>query len=110
MIRKGLIPGVLVIAVFAVPLLAACAAPAQKKPPPTFTSQLIADGYRRVVKDGQELYCREDNVLGTRVARGEVCHTVAQLENMRRGSDEMMRGINNSGVGPPPSNQALAPR
>ncbi len=48
-------------------------------------------GYRLVVTDGNEMWCRPDEVLGSKVRRADVCFTAAQLEATRRSSEEFMR-------------------
>jgi hypothetical protein len=66
---------------------------------PTALRAAATAGYRRVVRDGQELYCRQDEILGTKIQRGEICRTGAELERMRLNSDEFMRRIGDA-VGP----------
>jgi len=42
--------------------------------------QVTINGYRRVVSNGQELFCRNDVIVGSHLKRKEVCRTQAQLE------------------------------
>ena len=94
----------------ALAMCAACASapPAPSRPgeavPPaapatTALRETATAGYRRVVRNGQELYCRKDDVLGTKIQRGEICRTGAELERMRLNSDDFMRRIGDA-VGP----------
>lgn len=103
-------PAFITVAAAATLLLAACAAspttttpappiqaaaPTAKAPAANAVTVAATEGYTRVVKDGRELYCRPDEVLGSRVSR-EVCRTAAELENARRNSDDYMRGVQNA--------------
>jgi hypothetical protein len=91
----------------AVTLVACATGPATAPAPKPASTQTQAgvDGYRRVVKDGQELFCRQEDVLGSRVQRGEVCQTVAQIENSRRNTDTFLRNVQ-SAIG---SSQSTTP-
>lgn len=90
--------------------LVACATNPPATPAPTIVSpqakaqaqvQPGVDGYRRVVKDGQELFCREEGVLGSRVQRGEVCQTAAQIATNRRNTDAFLHNAQGAaGAGP----------
>lgn len=73
---------------------------------PAMTAQKASAtaGYRRVVRNGRELYCREDVVLGSKISRGEVCRTSAELENAQRNTDDFMRGVRSTaGESAPPT-------
>ena len=49
------------------------------------------NGYKRQVKDGQELYCREDDVLGSRVKGRLICYTAIELAERQQTADELLR-------------------
>lgn len=57
----------------------------------TSPATTAVDGYRRVEREGQVLFCRPDEVLGSKVRRSDVCYTEEQLAAARRNSQEFMR-------------------
>lgn len=48
------------------------------------------NGYRRVVKNGQELFCRREAVTGTRTRTNDTCLTQAQLDAQIRSAREFI--------------------
>jgi hypothetical protein len=50
-------------------------------------------GYRRVMKDGVEYYCRAPVVTGSRMQRAETCMTKEQLEEMAEESEDFVRSL-----------------
>jgi hypothetical protein len=51
----------------------------------------VPDGYRRVVMDGKEYFCRTQAVPGFRVQKTEVCLTRVELEAERENVQTLMR-------------------
>lgn len=64
-------------------MLAACAAPG---------SSSSGESYQRVVRDGRELYCRQEDVPGTKAQR-EVCRTAGELASARKISADFQRSM-----------------
>lgn len=50
-------------------------------------------GYRRVVINGQERYCRIETPTGSRVKKGEVCLTRAQLQAEQDSSRQLIENL-----------------
>ena len=75
--------------------LTACAsqAPATSSAPvsaaatPQSDATSIPKGYRRVVRDGEERFCRYDNKTGSRTEKIEVCLTQAELQAEQSGDE-----------------------
>ncbi len=73
--------------------LVACAsqgpanAPVTPAAAPKNDTTSIPKGYRRVVRDGDELFCRYDNKTGSRTEKIEVCLTRAELQAEQSGDD-----------------------
>jgi hypothetical protein len=53
----------------------------------------VAGGYRRIMKEGVEYYCRSPVVTGSRMQRAETCLTKAQLEAMAEQSEAFVRSL-----------------
>src|SRR5512134_1407628 len=49
-----------------------------------------AAGYKLVNKDGKELYCKKEMVTGSRLATRTRCLTLAQLEEQRNATKDML--------------------
>lgn len=68
-------------------------------------------GYRRVVVNGQELYCRNDLATGSHTKRTPACGTLAQVQAEQMAArnllDEMIR--RDATVLPPPANMGAMP-
>jgi hypothetical protein len=47
-------------------------------------------GYRLEMRRGEKIYCRNEEVLGSRLAGRKVCGTVEELENREHLSQEMI--------------------
>ena len=67
---------------------AASAGPASAASVPTVEKK-VPSGYRRVKRDGRELYCRSVVTLGSRFPE-EMCFTREQLEEIARRTDSTM--------------------
>ena len=63
---------------------ASASAAAKTRPPP---------GYRLVVKDGTEYYCRYEPVVGSRTLRDEICLTKEQMAQGQKGLDDFERQV-----------------
>ena len=50
-------------------------------------------GYRLVVKDGTEYYCRYEPVVGSRTLRDEICLTKEQMAQGQKGLDDFERQV-----------------
>ncbi len=87
----------------AVSALAACATPAPQTAVPTSTGETGATGveqasksspdYRRVTRNGQELYCRRQKVTASLTRVVETCLTAAQLEAQRTGAQDYVNKV-----------------
>jgi hypothetical protein len=56
-------------------------------------------GYRRSVVDGKQLYCKTEQVTGSRVQRQEQCFTRAQLEAKQKSAEDYIHQLQqNSGT------------
>lgn len=93
----------------AVSVLAACAAQPQAGSAPAASAapaavaltsgqaatsdskKLPTSGYRRVVKDGTEYFCKRETATGSRTQVFDQCLTEAQLTAMRDGSQDFVR-------------------
>jgi hypothetical protein len=87
------------------PAAAATPAPAIAATPPTTSATgasheataaidpreklLRLKGYRLEMRHGEKMYCRSEEVLGSRLAGRKVCGTVQELENREHLSQEM---------------------
>jgi uncharacterized lipoprotein YbaY len=92
--------------------LVACAteAPAPAPAPDTHSLALVkptADahpglktgGYQRKVVDGQEMYCKNDLMLGSRVQReGEKCYTADQLQQIQEATAQYIDSVQGHGT------------
>jgi hypothetical protein len=61
-------------------------------------STKIPSGYRRVVMNGQERFCRREPVTGSRAQVPEVCLTKAQLDAESDGSQDFMHRMQQGGT------------
>jgi len=52
-------------------------------------------GYRRVVRNGEEYFCKREGVTGSRVASTEVCLTQAEMQTIRERSQDDLRDMQN---------------
>ena len=69
---------------------ATASASAPKKTP-------IPSGYRRVVTNGEEKFCRTDPVPGSRAERVEVCRTAEQLKADAERSQDYLQRVQSTG-------------
>jgi len=59
----------------------------------------IPKGYKRVVRNGEERFCRNDPVPNSRVQKQEVCLTQTELEAEQRGTQDFIQNVQrNSGT------------
>lgn len=57
-------------------------------------------GYQKKVVDGQEMYCRNDLVTGSRTQReGEKCYTADQLQEIQDNSQKFIDAVQAHGAG-----------
>ena len=80
-------------------LLSACASgpPATSKPAavadtPTKGNN-IAVGYRRVMRSGEEYFCKKEPVTGSRTDTNETCLTQAQMDAAQKNTQDMLQRI-----------------
>jgi hypothetical protein len=50
-------------------------------------------GYRHVVMNGEDRYCRKEVATGTRAQTSEICLTKDQLEAEKEGSRDLINGV-----------------
>lgn len=113
--------GLLVLSVAAA--LAACAsnAPVQQAPVSASTTTPAAGatvpvtaeatkmvGYRRKVQNGEEYFCKNEGVTGSRVKVVEVCLTVAQMQAIQDKSQQDLRDLQGPGWEMPEINAGAA--
>jgi hypothetical protein len=85
--------------------LVACVTPAPTIPAaPSVAAHPIdglkTSGYQHVVsRDGTELYCRDDDVTGSRVQHDKVCLTPAQLKASQDNGQDFMQGVQTHAAG-----------
>ncbi len=60
-----------------------------------------AAGYKLVNKDGRELFCKKEMVTGSRLATRTRCLTLAQLEEQRNATKDMLMDMNRRSVNRP---------
>jgi hypothetical protein len=75
--------------------LVGCASPRLSTPAASGGAPTI-DGYRRVVSGDRTLYCRSDEVLGSKVRRPDVCYEEAALKNNADAAQEFLRNARNA--------------
>jgi invasion protein IalB len=63
-----------------------------------YRERQLPGGYYHKVVDGQDLYCRNDPIPGSRLEKKEVCLTQEQLNNQQQASQNTINNIQNSGV------------
>ena len=80
-------------------MLSACASgpPATSKPAavaatPTQANN-IAVGYRRVMRSGEEYFCKKEPVTGSRTDTNETCLTQAQMDAAQKNTQDMLQRI-----------------
>ena len=60
-----------------------------------------AAGYKLVNKDGRELFCKKEMVTGSRLATRTRCLTLAQLEEQRNATKDMLMDMSRRSVNRP---------
>jgi hypothetical protein len=68
---------------------------------PTAVNETAPDpgpSYRRIVRDGQEYFCRRQVVTGSRLKPKETCLTAAQIEEQRLRSQDFLRSAPGASV------------
>jgi hypothetical protein len=61
---------------------------------------LRAKGYRLETRNGEKMYCRNEEVLGSRLGGRKVCGTVQELENREHLSQEMIGNVQRQQLNP----------
>lgn len=64
--------------------------------------------YRVVKRDGVEIYCKRELVMGSRTNMTETCLTAQQMEAQKNGTDEFLRRVqdmSNTAPGTSPSGE-----
>jgi hypothetical protein len=61
---------------------------------------LRSKGYRLEMRHGEKMYCRSEEVLGSRLAGRKVCGTVEELENREHLSQEMIGNVQRQQLNP----------
>jgi len=61
---------------------------------------LKAKGYRLETRDGKKVYCRSEEVLGSRLAAKKTCGTVEDLMEREHLSREMVEGVQRQQLNP----------
>ncbi|HTV53114.1 MAG TPA: hypothetical protein VME21_18110 [Steroidobacteraceae bacterium] len=56
------------------------------------------DGYKRVVMNGTERFCRTESTTGSRVQNRRVCLTRQQLEDRQNNSQDFIQGVQRNGT------------
>lgn len=64
---------------------------------------LLAAGYKRVTVEGEEYFCRQERITGTRARTREVCLTPADLARRQQDGDDFLRRSQDQGAVQPPS-------
>jgi len=72
---------------------ASAAATATAKPAAAAKGIKAGSGYRRVVKNGTEYFCRREGMTGSRTEVQETCLTQAQLEKVQNDSQDLVRRL-----------------
>jgi len=62
--------------------------------------QLIAAGYKAEMRNGEKVYCRREQVLGSRLGAARHCGTVDQLAAVTQGSRDQTQQAQRSQVNP----------
>lgn len=74
---------------------ASTAAPAAKPAEDVEVKHFLSEGYRPEMHGGQEVYCRKDSVVGSRLSAVKTCGTIEELKLMeqqtRRGVEDSQR-------------------
>ena len=70
-------------------LLAGCVSPRQL--PTTSGGATSIDGYRRVVSGDRTMYCRPDQLLGSKIRRPDVCYDESTLKANADAAQEFLR-------------------
>jgi len=80
-------------------LLGACATapPATSRPATAITTPTkannIAVGYRRVMRGGEEYFCKKEPVTGSRTDTNETCLTQAQMDAAQKNTQDMLQRL-----------------
>jgi hypothetical protein len=80
---------------------AAAASATQAKPATDADEKrLIAEGYKPEMRNGEKVYCRREETLGTRLGSDKHCATAAQLKSTEQASKAWTDGVQRSQVNP----------
>jgi|HubBroStandDraft_5_1064220.scaffolds.fasta_scaffold419309_2 hypothetical protein len=100
------IPTAPVTATAAVPAAAATPASTIAKPPESTDPKerhLLAEGYKSEMRNGDRVFCRKEQVLGSRLGGQKVCGNADDLiarEEMDKANAERTERLGRSGMGP----------
>jgi hypothetical protein len=101
-----------IFVVAAVSALAACASKSPANPPSAAatSSQETYGGYRRVMRNGEEYFCKRENFTGSRTQVIEKCLTKAQMTAQRETAQSLLRNVQNGpGDAPQPDPNGAYP-
>jgi hypothetical protein len=62
--------------------------------------QLISKGYKPEMRDGQKVFCRRDDELGSRIGSVKHCATVEQWKQSQQAGREETESIQRTQVNP----------
>jgi len=81
-------------------LLGACASAPSATPKPVAAvaatptkANNIAVGYRRVMRGGEEYFCKKEPVTGSRTDTNETCLTQAQMDAAQKNTQDMLQRL-----------------
>jgi hypothetical protein len=58
----------------------------------------VPEGYKRVVMNGEERFCRNEATTGSRVQNRQVCLTRQQLLDRQNNSQDFIQGVQRNGT------------
>jgi hypothetical protein len=87
--------------VAAAPQTTAATAPRLAATPPKDAAppkgEVLVQGYRKVVVNGEPVYCRDDLATGSRIVRDPVCLTQAQLQAEQATAQQFIQAVQRLG-------------
>ena len=83
--------------------------PATVSDAPKQDKSAIPYGYRRVMVNGQERFCKSDTFTGSRAKKEEICLSRAQMDSLQDSSRDFIQGVQRAGaVNPNPCTPGAA--
>jgi len=73
--------------------VASAAAATSAKPAAAQNGVKAGSGYRRIVKNGTEYFCRREAITGSRTETQQTCLTQAQMDRAQNDSQDMIRRL-----------------